>query len=137
VAKLTPEAIGAKYAQRTGAATADWVNGIQSVTESPGVAAARAADKWATNVASAKDKFARNAGAVTTQEWAAKSVAKQSRYAQGTQEGANAMVMFQREFQPFQQSVTAKVKAMPSTTLEQRLERARQQALLTAAFRKK
>lgn len=137
MAKLTPQQIGEKYASRTSAATSDWLNGIQSTTEAPGQKAAAAADKWAARTAESKAKFAARAGATSLQAWQQAAAAKQSRYSQGTQAGASKMVAFQSEFQPFQQAVTAKVRSMPSTTLEQRLERARVQAIETAKFQRR
>ena len=131
---LTPEQIGQRYTERTGMATGAWVDGINAVTESPGAAAARQKDKWAQNTAAAKDKFAANAGAVDVASWKRSATDKQSRYAQGTAAGAQNMVAFQRQFQPFQSAVTAKVRSMPSTTPEQRIQRMVAQATETAKF---
>lgn len=137
MANLTPEEIAAKYAARTSAATGDWVRGVQGVTQSPGAAAAAKADKWAANTAAAKDKFQRRAAGTSLSDWQNAAIEKQSRYAQGTQAGASKMAEFQREFQPFQKSVTAKVRAMPDTTIEQRLDRARAQAMETHKFQRR
>lgn len=136
MARVTPQQAMEKYRQRTAAATGDWERGINGVTESPGQKAAQAKDKWAQNTAAAKDKFAAGAGAVTLGDWKSKAIAKSSRYQQGTEQGASKMGQFMAEFLPFQDNVTAQVKAMPSTTPEQREQRAIAQMRGTRQFKR-
>lgn len=136
MARLTPQQTAEKWAQRTGAATSDWERGIQNVTVSPGQAAAAAADKWQAGVANAKGKFAANSQAVSLQDWKNAAVSKSSRYAQGTQAGVGKMQRHLMEFLPLQQQVTDAVRAMPSTTPEQREQRAIAQMRGTRALRR-
>lgn len=136
MARVTAEQAVEKYRQRTAAATGDWERGIRNVTQSPGVAAAAAKDKWAANTAAAKDKFAAGAAATTLQDWQGKAIAKSSRYSQGTEQAVPKMQTFMREFLPFQQSVTDQVRSMPSTTPEQREARAIAQMRGTRGFRR-
>lgn len=81
---LTPDQVAAKWNTRAGAAAGDWVTGVQSVTVSPGQAAAAQADVWLANLTNAKTKWQQKLSAMSAQTWIAATVAKgQPRYAQG------------------------------------------------------
>jgi len=76
----------ARWSQQFGASGARWAAGVQAVTVSPGVLAARAVDRWAANTAAAAPKFARNSAAMTREEWVNTTVTKgQPRLASGAQ----------------------------------------------------
>lgn len=135
MARVTPQQAAEKYRQRTAVATSDWVNGINRVQTSPGQAAAAAKDKWAQNTAAAKDRFATNAAKVDVNAWKAAATAKQSRYQQGTDVGAGKMQTFMAAFLPAQDQVTSAVRGMPSTTPEQREQRAIAQMRGTRALK--
>lgn len=82
--RMTPNAAAQKWAQRMGQAVTAYKAGVEGVTTSPGQLAARAATLWATNVAAAKSKFARNVAAVTLATWQKDAVTKgASRLASG------------------------------------------------------
>jgi hypothetical protein len=133
-----PDEIAAKWAQRTSASTDAYQAGIQRVSQAPGAAAAAKADKWQQAVSQARDKYRARVGSVSLADWQQAALQKgASRFAAGAQASQNKMSAFLREFVPHLEAVTQRVRSMPDTTLEQRLERARQQALLTAQFRRR
>lgn len=134
---LTPEQIAAKWAQRTGAATQDYVEGVQAVTEAPGAKAARKVEKYKQGLTDNVGKWARNVAGVSLEEWKAATAEKGGqRYAAGAAAGESKMAAFQREFQPHLQQGLAKINAMPDTTLEQRIAKAAELARHNAKFRK-
>ncbi len=137
MARLSPQEAAAKWAQRASAATGDYQQGIANVTGSPGAKAAAKADKWLASVQQAKDKFKSRVGAVSEAEWKQAAIEKGApRFATGVQASEPKMASFAAEFFPHLDSVTNRVKAMPDTTLEQRLARMVEQARGTAQFRR-
>lgn len=81
---LTADQVAAKWNTNAGAASQYWVSGVQSVTVSPGLAAAAQADIWAANVAAAKQKWQTKLSNMSLQSWQSMTVAKgQARYAAG------------------------------------------------------
>ena len=71
MATKDPNAAAAKWQSRLSQAASDGTiaAGIDAVTVSPGQAAARSADLWATNTVAAKETFRTNAGKVTLADW--------------------------------------------------------------------
>lgn len=137
MARLDPQALAAKWSQRAGAAQGDYVDGVRRTTADPGAAAAAAADKWQVNTQAAKDKFRAGVGRVSKGEWQAAVETKgATRYSSGVQAAQGKMAAFASEFLPHLDQVTQRTRAMPSTTLEQRLERMRQQAIGVSQFRR-
>ena len=135
MSRMTPQQAAEKWASRTASATGDWERGVQNVTQAPGAAAAAAKDKWAAGVAAAKDRFAANSQAVSLTEWKSRAVTKSSRYSQGTEAAKPKMQTFLQTFLPAQEAITNSVRAMPSTTPEQREARMIAQMRQTRALR--
>ena len=134
----SPQEIASKWSARASAAQGDYAAGVERTTDDPGRAAAAAADKWQANVTSAKDRYRARVGAVSAAEWKRATVEKGApRYGTGVQQAQDKFGQFMSEFAPHLEGVTARVKAMPSTTLEQRIERSRQQQIGTAQFRRR
>ena len=69
MAKVTPEQAAEAWAQRLGGSGERIRQGVQSVTTSPGQAAARQKQVWAQNVAAAQDKWASRVASVSTGDW--------------------------------------------------------------------
>lgn len=81
---MTPDQVAAKWNTRAGAAAQDWVTGVQSVTVSPGQAAAAQADTWIANLTASKQKWQQSLSSMTAAQWVQATVTKgQPRYAQG------------------------------------------------------
>ncbi len=136
--RLSPQDVAAKWAARASAAQGDYQAGVQAVSQSPGAAAAAKADKWLQNVQQAKDKFKSRVGATSLSDWQTATVQKGApRYGTGVQAAQGKMAAFAAEFGPHLDAVTQRVKAMPDTTLEQRLARMVEQARGTSQFRRR
>lgn len=76
MAMPTAAEAAAKWATNLPAAQQRYIDGVNSVTVSPGALAARAAPTWAANTAAAQTKFARNSAAVTLQTWQQQTTTK-------------------------------------------------------------
>lgn len=115
--------IANKQVRRAQEASADYVSGVESVTESPGARAVKKKDKLRNNVIAAIDsgKWEANTAAVSLEEWKSKTKSKGGeRYARGVEESREAIIAFHEEFQPFVQRVKAELDQMPDATKEQR-----------------
>lgn len=69
MAMPTAAEAAAKWASALPAAQQRYIDGVNSVTVSPGALAARASAVWAANTAAAQQKFAKNSAAVSLQSW--------------------------------------------------------------------
>jgi hypothetical protein len=121
----TPESIQAKWVTRISGATQEISAGVDRVTQAPGAAAAAKADKWLANVMSAKDKWKRNVGAVSLDDW--KTYMKNvgvPRIAQGAQAKQNKVGNFLRDFIPHLERGIESVNRMPDVTFEDRVQKA-------------
>lgn len=114
-----------KWVNRLSGATADIQAGIQRVTVAPGTKAVAKKTKWQNNVVNAADKWARNTGRVSLQDWqnAAINVGV-PRIAQGAQQKQGKMQAFLNDFIPHLERGQALVDAMPDDTFENRVQRA-------------
>jgi len=104
-----------------------YTQGVQSVKTAPGALAAAAQDKWQTNVssASAKQSFASKVGAVTLSAWQlAATTTGVSRLSQGATKGAPKYGAFIDGFLPKLTDIVTQVESMPSTTTQDRINRA-------------
>jgi hypothetical protein len=135
--KMTAEELANKWKNRTSAATADVVAGVDRVTEAPGRKAAAQKSAWMNNTAAAADKWERRVGSVSLEDWKARTKEGANRIASGVQAKAGKVAEFWREFGPFQDSVTQQVRAMPRGSLEQNLTRMIEQARRTADFKRR
>jgi hypothetical protein len=118
--------IANKHAQRTTAAIPDYVNGVKGVTVAPGQKAAAAQQKWITNLqeSATSGRWARRISAVPLEEWKAAAAGKGAqRIAAGVEAGKVKMAKFMTNFIPHLQQVQSELANMPSTTLEDNLQR--------------
>jgi hypothetical protein len=122
-----------RWAQNLGAATPAITEGVNAVTVSPGVAAAKQADVWLANLNASKAKFIRNVGAVSLGDWQAAMRDKGiNRIGAGATAAIPKMTAFLQAFIPH---VEAGVRALPPRgTLEQNLQRMVQMARHNATF---
>lgn len=86
MAMPTAQDAAARWVQNTSGATERYKAGVNAVTVSPGVLAARAVDLWASNTIAAKPKFAANSAKVSAESWKAATAGKGAdRLASGVQ----------------------------------------------------
>jgi hypothetical protein len=119
----TPAQAAAKWQQRLSASTAEITAGIDRVTEAPGRKAAQQKQAWLANIQAKADKWERNVGRVTLEEWRASAKAGVGRVAQGAQQKQGKVEAFQNEFFPFLERVQQKLASTPRGSLEQNLAR--------------
>ena len=134
--RVSPNEGTTKWVNRLSAATADVQAGISKVTEAPGQAAARSAQKYQNNVVQAFPKWRRNVQAVSLSDWQAAANAGVSRIAQGAQAKQGKYQAFAQQFYPYLDSGVSKVKAMPNDTFEARVQRAVAMMRHNAAFQR-
>lgn len=129
-----PSAVAAKWQQNASAATQSYKDGINSVTQSPGQAAARQKNAYVQGVQTNADIWASRVAKVSTEEWKAAATGKGAdRYAGGVAAGAPKMAAFMADFLPKVQSIANALP--PRGTLEQNIARMVQQARETAKLR--
>lgn len=130
------QSITEKWAQRTSGATQQVVEGVARVTESPGAAAARQKQAWLSNIQAKADKWERNVGRVTLQDWQAATAQGAQRIAAGVQAKRGKMESFLTEFIPHVENVQRKVNNMPRGSLEQNLARMVENARGLSTFKR-
>ena len=115
--------VAQRWATNLSGATAKIAEGVDAVTVSPGVLAAKQADVWQANTVAAKDKFKRNVGRMQLGDWQSAMKNKGiNRIAQGAQDGVPKMTMFLTSFLPH---LEAGVRALPPRGgLAQNIDRA-------------
>jgi hypothetical protein len=126
MARVTADEFVEKQARRLKGSIEDMRAGVTKVSESPTAAAAAAKDKMRMNINASIDngKWERGLRRVTTEEWKSKMINKGlSRVATGIDEAAPKVRAFAADFLPYLDTVTATVKKMPSTTLEDNINR--------------
>lgn len=119
-----------QYAQRWGTGLKGSIprvrEGVERVTESPGVAAAAAKDKWHQRMSSTAvaDKWARRVGAMTLPAWQQAMLTKGvNRISDGVDGATDKMVAYAEKMIPHQNRLLAEVHAMPNVTLEDAIAR--------------
>jgi hypothetical protein len=111
--------------------------GANRVTQSPGAAAAAAADKWLARVTAAKAKFVARVGAVTVDQWrTAYTTYGIQRVASGAQAKQGKMLSFQTDWLNYLQANMSKIDRMPTVTLQDGINKAVAQIQLNAAFKR-
>lgn len=134
----TPEQRAEKWARRTAGSQADWQAGVESVTESPGAKAAASADLWQQKLTmpEAKEKFKRNVGRVSTEQWKQKTVAGGSRFSAGAQANVDKMVQHQRDSEAYIEAGRRMIQQMPNVTVEDKAARAAAWVRYMAKYKK-
>lgn len=140
MAKITPSEFAEKYARRLKGSVEDIRKGLEKVSVSPTELAAKRKDKMKARINEAIDsgKWENNLKKVTLDEWKTKAIEKGvSRIASGVDGAVKKMEDFANQLLAYQDSLKAKIKAMPDMTLEDRIARATAWIREMSKFRKK
>lgn len=126
--KLTPAELTDKWGRRTKASVTDIVAGINRVTESPAQKAIAKIDKMKTNLIASLDDgtWAKRLGAVSLDDWKAKTAAKVAERLAGGVDGATAKRQkFDTWLVGTLNEVLPKIDGMPDLTIEDSVNRVR------------
>lgn len=135
--KTDAQAATAKWVQNLSASTSAITAGVNAVTVAPGALAAKAKTKWLNNVTAAADKWASRVGSVSLSSWQnSMNTVGVARVAQGAQAKQGKFTDFMTQFLPYLASGVSKVQSMPSTTLEDNINRAVTMIRHNAAFKR-
>jgi hypothetical protein len=124
-----------KWVSRMQASGTQIQNGVNAVTQAPGLRAAQQVNVWLAKIQASAQKWAKNVAAVSLADWQnamitrgipninAGVTAKQQNYAN-----------FAAKFYPYLATGVAKVKAMPKATLQDGINRAVAMIQYNAAY---
>ncbi len=126
MARVTPDEYAAKHAARLKAATPDIRRGIERTQTAPGEAAVREQDKLLSRFqeAVASGRWAAATRSVSLQDWQAAAIDKGlGRIAAGIDAAQDKQVAMAGRLLAAVDSAAGKARAMPSTTLEDNINR--------------
>lgn len=139
MARTTAQEYVDKLIRNAKNAVRDYTAGIDRVRQSPTAAAAEQLDLLLERLREKIEsgEMAASLNAVSLQDWQRSAREKGStRYAPGIEAARNKVASFAQEFLPYLDSVSERVRAMPKTTLEDRIARMTEQVRRTAEFRR-
>lgn len=123
--RATPTDATAKWVTNLSGSTERIKAGVARVTQAPGQKAAAQSQKWLQRVTASQQKWQQRVGSVSLQDWQSAMVdVGVPRVAQGAQQKQNKYTAFANEFFPYLSQGVARIDAMPSTTLEDNINRA-------------
>ena len=123
--RATPADATSKWVANLSGSTERIKAGVQRVTQSPGQKAAAQSQKWLQRVTASQDKWKQRVGSVSLSDWQQSMIdVGVPRVAQGAQAKQNKFQAFAAEFFPYLAQGVQRIDAMPSTTLEDNINRA-------------
>lgn len=121
---MTAADVAKKLINNVGAAGNNYIAGVMGVTEAPGLAAMDQSLAYLQGVQDNVDKWRRNVGNVTLQDWQAACKNKGAgRLAAGIQAAQKKIQAFWQNWMPILQNAQATVRAMPKATFQDRMAR--------------
>lgn len=126
MARVSPQEYAEKWGRRLKGSTEDIRRGVSRVTEAPGVAAAKAADRYASGVADAvtSGRWQQRVGAVSTEEWKTKTIQKGvARIGQGVDSAMVSQADMATKLLADVDAAASKANAMPKGTIEDSIAR--------------
>lgn len=124
--RVTPQQWADKLARNLKNATTDIQNGVNNVTTAPGQKAAASKQKWinALNEQSTQDKWAKNVGGVTLDQWKAAMLNKGlARIGPGIDAAKPKVQAFAEKITPHIESGQRQLESMPDLTLNDSIQR--------------
>ena len=129
--------LAAKWKKNAQNAASYWKDGINNVTESPMEKAAKQVEKMRSNLLDAIDsgKWEKRVKAVDLDTWKDKTTSKgQSRYTEGVSSAESDMAEFMGEWMSYQEKIQKELEKMPTTTLQDNINRMVKQVEMAAEF---
>lgn len=134
---LDPNQVAQKWSRNLSGATQSITDGVNGVTEAPGVAAARQKTLWLQRVQASQDKWATRVAAVPLSEWQEKMrTVGIPRIASGATANQPKFAQFMTAFLPHVENVARTVRAMPKGTIDDSIARAAAQIRGNAQFKR-
>lgn len=124
--KISPSEAGNKYRSGVQGGAQDYTLGIQSVTEAPSAKAIAQKQKMVTNWNAAinSGKWETKLGAVTLAQWKQAATTRGAQnYAQSADAASQKWTTWAQTAFPIIQNIQDEIKAMPSTTLNDNIQR--------------
>lgn len=136
--RATADQATQRWVQGIGNATQKIQDGVARVQQAPGQKAAAAADKWLSRVQQSQAKWKANVGRVSLADWQQSMTSVGiARIAQGAQAKQGKFTAFMTEFLPYLQRGVQQIDAMPSTTLQDGIQRAVAMINYNAQFKRR
>lgn len=123
---ITPEQFTEKHARRLKGALEDMRRGVEGVTQAPGAAAAKKADKMRAGIVRSLDDgtWARRVAAVSLEEWKRSMLDKGlNRVAAGVDGSAAKVQAFATQLLAHESTLQAEIVKLPDLTLEDSISR--------------
>ncbi len=138
--KVSASEFAEEWASKLSGSVTKILNRVEKVSESPGKKAAANRDVWAAKMASkeVQDKWARNTGAVTLEEW--KSSMRElvpQRLPGGVEKAKSKVQAFAEQLLPYQEAGLPKIHSIKKVTLEDSRRRMNEWFDYMSKFRKK
>lgn len=136
----TPAEIAEKWKRRASAATQDYKDGVNRVTESPTAKAAAKQEKMKANLIKAIDdgKWAKGLKAVSLEDWKKAAMVKgAANFATGVNASEDKMRDFMIEVMPHIEAGKAIIDKMPDITIEDSIARQAEWTRHMAKFKRK
>ena len=134
----TPDVIAQKWATRLSAANPEITAGVNAVTQAPGQKAAQRVDVWLANLQRSRDKWVRNVGAVSLNQWQQTMITKGiPRISSGATAAIPKMTAFMGQWLTYLQANKATIDAMQVTDLGSAAAKMVAQMNYNAAFVRK
>ena len=128
MARMSPEEALRKYQQRASAASSDYKEGVQRVSESPMEKAAESADAWIRSLQESIERYVQGLRSVSLDEWKRQASTKgASNYATGVQNLGSAKKNRMLDNFRLVESIAEQVRTLPRSTFQDRLNRAIEQ----------
>jgi hypothetical protein len=138
MARVTAAQGAAKWASRLSGAAQEITQGVQAVTEAPGMAAARSKALWLSQVTASADKWARRVSSVSLQSWQDAMINKGvPRIGQGAQAAIPKVESFLNDFLPYVDQGVQALKSLPKGGVEAGINRAAAMIRHNAAYVRK
>lgn len=119
-----PNKVAQKWKTNLSSAGPSITDGINAVTEAPGIAAARNVEGYIQGILNAREKWVKRVGSVPLETWRQKALTVGvPRISQGATANVDKVEGFMREFLPHVEAGQQMLKTMPKVSLDDGINR--------------